>query len=141
MLKCLGTGEVFMKKIFFIVVMLLSLPVFAVEETPVQSLTTPQNIKFETSTKMFAINKEKLFYLTLGAITANKFAVEEIQTSNGYIIFTAANNKYLATVASIDSLNSILKITPCNDIYYFQPGIVINMFKYVDLNLNTEIKM
>ena len=111
--------------------------VFADEEQP---LTVPQHISFETCTKMFAINKEKLFYLTLGAISANKFAVDEIQTANGYIIFTAANNKYLATVASIDPLNSILKITPCNDIYYFQPGIVVNMFKYVDLNLNTEVK-
>lgn len=119
---------------------MLLLPAFALEETTAQSLTTPQNISFETCTKMFAVNKEKLFYLALGAISANKFAVDEIQTSNGYIIFTAANNKYLATIASIDNLNSILKITPCNDIYYFQPGIVINMFKYIDLNLNMEIK-
>lgn len=116
------------------------LPGFAIDETTTQNLTTPQNISFTTCTKMFAVNKEKLFYLTLGAVSANKFAVEEIQTSNGYIIFTAANNKYLATIANIDSLNSILKITPCNDIYYFQPGIIVNMFKYIDLNLNTEIK-
>ena len=45
------------------------------------------------------VNKEKLFYLTLGAVTANKFSVDEIQTNNGYIIFTAANNKYLATIS------------------------------------------
>lgn len=102
--------------------------------------TTPQNILYENCTKMFAVNKEKLFYLTLGAISANKFGVEEIQTNNGYIIFTAARNKYLASIAGIDSANSILKITPCNDIYYFQPGIINNMFKYIDLNLNMEIK-
>ena len=129
-----------MKKLCFILALSIILPVFAIEDSSGPSLTTPQNISFETCTKMFAINKEKLFYLTLGAVTANKFAVEEIQTANGYIIFTAANNKYLATIASIDSLNSILKITPCNDIYYFQPGIVMNMFKYIDLNLNIEIK-
>ncbi|MCM1003176.1 MAG: hypothetical protein NC408_02415 [Candidatus Gastranaerophilales bacterium] len=126
-----------MKKLVLFFALLMIAPVFADETV---SLTTPQNISFETCTKMFAINKEKLFYLTLGAISANKFAVDEIQTANGYIIFTAANNKYLATIASIDPLNSILKITPCNDIYYFQPGIVLNMFKYVDVNLNTEIK-
>lgn len=114
-------------------------------DTPAQpqaapAITTPQNIAFETCTKMFAVNKEKLFYLTLGAISANKFTVDEIQTNNGYIIFTAAKNKYLATVAGVDSSNSVLKITPCNDIYFFQPGIIINMFKYIDLNLNVEIK-
>ena len=109
---------------------------------PVQTppITQAQNIMFENCTKMFAVNKEKLFYLTLAGITANRFTVDEIQTSNGYIIFTAANNKYLANIAGIDSANSILKITPCNDVYFFPPGILINMFKYIDLNLNTEVK-
>ena len=103
-------------------------------------ITQPQNVSFEACTKMFAINKEKLFYLTLGAVNANRFNVEEIQTQSGYIIFSAANNKYLATIAGIDAQNSILKITPCNDVYIFPPGILIGMYKYIELNLNTEIK-
>lgn len=109
-------------------------------QKPQIPITQPQNIAFEDCTKMFAVNKEKLFYLTLGAVTANRFAIEEIQTSNGYIIFTAANNKYLATIAGIDGNNSILKITPCNDIYFFPPGVILGMFKYVGMNINTEIK-
>ena len=108
---------------------------------PLPSITTPQNIKFENCSKMFAVNKDKLFYLTLGSITANKFTIDEIQTENGYIIFTAAKNQYLATIGMIDSSNAILKITPCNNIYYFQPGIIISIFKYIDLNLNTDIKV
>ena len=103
-------------------------------------ITQPQNVAFEACTKMFAINKEKLFYLTLGAVNANRFNIEEIQTQNGYIIFSAANNKYLATIAGIDVQNSILKITPCNDIYIFPPGVLIGMYKYIELNLNTDIK-
>lgn len=103
-------------------------------------ITQPQNVSFEACTKMFAINKEKLFYLTLGAVNANRFNVEEIQTQSGYIIFSAANNKYLATIAGIDAQNSILKITPCNDVYIFPPGVLIGMYKYIELNLNTEIK-
>ena len=103
-------------------------------------ITQSQNVDFENCTKMFPVNKEKLFYLTLGAVTANKFSIDEIQTQNGYIIFSAVNNKYLATIAGIDSDNSILKITPCNEIYFFQPGILLGMFKYIELNLNTEIK-
>lgn len=103
-------------------------------------ITQPQNVAFEACTRMFAINKEKLFYLTLGAVNANRFNIEEIQTQNGYIIFSAANNKYLATIAGIDAQNSILKITPCNDIYIFPPGVLIGMYKYIELNLNTDIK-
>ncbi len=103
-------------------------------------ITQPQNIAFENCTKMFPVNKEKLFYLTLSAVTANKFSIDEIQTQNGYVIFSAANNKYLATIAGIDADNSILKITPCNEIYFFPPGVFLGMFKYIELNLNTEIK-
>ena len=132
-------GEGLMKRLCILLGLLFLLcPAYA-DEPSAAALTTAQNINFETCTKMFAVNKEKLFYLTLGAVSANKFTVNEIQTANGYIIFTAANNKYLATIASIDNLNSILKITPCNNIYFFQPGIIVNMFKYIDLNLNTGI--
>ena len=110
-----------------------------IQTSPLQ-ITQPQNIAFENCSKMFAINKEKLFYLTLSAITENKFSIDEIQSENGYIIFSAANNKYLATIAGIDATNSILKITPCNNIYFFAPGILLNMFKYIEINLNTEIR-
>lgn len=134
-----------MRIIFVILTIFLSINFVLAEGVQTQSsqeipITQAQNVSFENCTKMFAINKEKLFYLTLGGVTANKFVVEEIQTESGYIVFVAANNKYLATISGIDSANSILKITPCNDIYFFPPGVLINMFKYVDLNLNTEIK-
>ena len=107
--------------------------------TAQQAITTPQNIAYANCTKMFTVNKEKLFYLTLGGISANNFTIEEIQTENGYVIFSAAENKYLATIAGIDAQNSILKITPCNDIYFFPPGIFLNMFRYIDLNINTSV--
>ena len=97
-------------------------------------LTTPQNIEFANCNKMFAITKEQLFYLTLASISANKFSIDEIQSANGYILFSAANRKYLATVAEIDSKNSILKITPSNNTYFFPPGILTNIYKYIELN-------
>lgn len=126
---------------------LLSISIVCAEPTETNAqtqvtppITQPQNIAFESCTKMFAINKEKLFYLTLSAVTANKFSIDEIQTQNGYIIFSVANNKYLATISGIDADNSILKITPCNEIYFFPPGVLFGMFKYIELNLNIEIK-
>ena len=133
-----------MKKVILFLALLLIPTAFAVEQprpanaTP--PITVPQNIMFQNCTKIFAVNKEKLFYLTLASLSANRFTVDEIQTANGYIIFTVNRNKYLATVASVDSANSILKITPCNNVYNFPPGILLNTFKYIDLNLNTEIK-
>ncbi len=133
-----------MKKVILFLALLLIPTAFAVEQprpaNPTPPITVPQNIMFQNCTKFFAVNKEKLFYLTLASLSANRFTVDEIQTANGYIIFTVNRNKYLATVASVDSTNSILKITPCNNVYNFPPGILLNTFKYIDLNLNTEIK-
>lgn len=102
-------------------------------------LTVAQNIMFENCTKIFGVNQEKLFYLTLASISANRFNIDEIQTSNGYIIFSANRNKYLASIAKVDKTNAILKITPCNNVYNFPPGIITNTFKYIDLNLTTKI--
>lgn len=132
-----------MKKILLVITLFLIVNTVIAETTQTQTNTQPpitqaQNIDFESCIKMVGVNKEKLFYLTLNAISANRFSIEEIQTTNGYIIFSVANNKYLATIAGIDANNSILKITPCNNVYFFPPGILINMFKHVELNVNTE---
>lgn len=137
-----------MKKIFILLAMFL-IPYASAEEVVIASeiqakptpnpLTVSQNIMFENCTKIFGVNQEKLFYLTLASISANRFNVEEIQSSHGYIIFSANRNKYLATISKIDKTNAILKITPCNNVYNFPPGIITNTFKYIDLNLTQPI--
>ena len=130
----------YMRKFVIIFFLLLICPVQAEEAANtrhVNPLITPQNIQFENCTKIFAIDHEKLFYLTLASLSANRFNIEEMQTSNGYIIFSVNKNKYLAAVSKIDKNNSILKITPCNNIYNFPPGIITNTFKYIDLNFQT----
>ena len=71
----------------------------------------------------------------LASISANRFKVEEIQSAYGYIIFSANRNKYTAAVAKVDNKNSILKITPCNNVYNFPPGIITNTFKYIDISI------
>lgn len=105
-----------------------------VQGSPEASLTVVQNINYENCYKMYKLDKENLFYQTLAAINSNNFTIDEIQTYNGYVMFTAARKKYIATIAGIDKSNSMLKITPCNNLYYFQPGIVSNIFKYIDVN-------
>ena len=45
----------------------------------------------------------------------------------------------MATVVKLGVNKSMLKITPTNNNYYFAPGIVSNMFKYIDLNLNEVV--
>lgn len=134
-----------MRNILLVFALLFCVNVYAGEIPAVntvaqqQAIVTPQHILFENCTKIFSTDKENLYYLTLASIAANRFQVDEVQTSNGYVIFTANRNKYLATVAQIDKTNSILKITPCNNIYNFPPGIILNTFKYIELSLNTPM--
>lgn len=133
-----------MRKLLIIFSLFIT-PYVMAEETVVQPKPTPnpltvsQQIMFENCTKIFGVNQEKLFYLTLASISANRFNIDEIQSANGYIIFSANRNKYLATISKVDKTNAILKITPCNNVYNFPPGVLLNTFKYIDLNLTAKI--
>ena len=126
-----------MVKRFFLVLLILcsfSIPVIAENQPSLSTLVSVQNVPFEQCTKIFKINNENLFFLTIAAINANRFNINEIQSKKGYILFSAVGREFLANVVKIDSSNSILRITPVNNIYYFQPGIVLNIFRYIELN-------
>lgn len=129
--------------IVFLSLFLTVLPAAAETVMTVQSLVTPQNVDFEYCNKIFNINVERLFYLTIASINANKFKIDEIQSKSGYILFTAADKQFLANVASLDDKRAILKVTPADNIYYFPLGVVVNLFKYIELNsdlLPVELK-
>lgn len=100
----------------------------------------PQPVDFSNCSKFFKLDSQKLFNLSLAAVNANRFSIDEIQSRSGYVLFTAAQRQFLLSVISIDSQTSMLKITPSNNVYYFPVGIVQNMFKYVELNINTPIE-
>lgn len=102
--------------------------------------TQPQPVDFGLCSKFFKLDKQKLFYLTLASVNANRFEIKEIQSKSGYILFTVAQRPFLASIIKVDAKNSMLKITPCNNVYFFPVGIAQNMFKYIELNLNTPVE-
>ena len=104
------------------------------EELSLSTLVTIQNVPFEYCTKFFNTDAESLFYLTIASINANRFRIDEIQSKTGYVLFNAVNKEFLASVIKIDNKHSLLKVTPTNNVYYFQPGIVLNLFKYIEIN-------
>lgn len=118
---------------FLLVLTLAAVPANADEGLPVSTLITPQNVDFKTCTRTYILPADKLFYMAIASVNANKFNIEEIQSKTGYILFTAVNKQYLASVVSVDSTHSMLKITPTNNNYFFPPGVVLNFFKYIDL--------
>ena len=127
--------------LFFILMMFIS-PVTADTTTnnnqnlSLSTLVTLQNVPFEQCTKIFDIDTENLYYLTIASINANRFNITELQSKTGYILFNAVGKEFLASVIKVDDTHSLLRITPTNNIYYFQPGIVLNVFKYVEINKN-----
>ena len=70
----------------------------------------------------------------------NKMEIKEIQSKTGYILFSAVGKEFLASVVEIDKYRSMLKITPANNNYFFAPGIVLNMYKYIDINTNEHLQ-
>ena len=124
---------------FLFVSVLTAVPPYADESLPVSTLITPQNVEFKTCTRTYILPAEKLFYMAIASVNANKFQIEEIQSKTGYILFTAVNKQYLASIVSVDSTHSMLKITPTNNNYFFPPGVVLNFFKYIDLYGSTPL--
>lgn len=109
-------------------------------EIDLSTLITSQNVKYQDCNKIFNIDNVTLFHMTIAAINANRFTIDEIQSKSGYILFTAVNKQFLATVLNVNKKQSLLRITPADGNYYFQPGIVSNIFKYIQMNKNEKIQ-
>ena len=121
------------------VFLFLASPAFASgEQMSLSTLITAQNISFENCTKVFNTDNVSLFYLTIAAINANRFVVDEIQSQSGYVLFTAVNKQFIASVSNVNTNQGLLRITPADGNYFFQPGIVLNIHKYIELNLSKK---
>ena len=133
--------KVYVISALFVIMCLM--PCAGVSEEPEPSLSTlitPQNVAFEDCTRTFNMNSDRLFYLTLAAVNANRFEIKEIQSKTGYVLFSAVGKEFLASIVSIDKYRSMLKITPANNNYFFAPGIVLNMYKYIDVNTSEHLQ-
>lgn len=112
--------------------------------TPTLNTTLPSTqsleVAVESCNKIFKADAQKLFFLTLSSLNANRFTIDEIQSKTGYILFSAGQRQFLASVIKINTQTAMLKITPCNNNYYFPIGIVQNVFKYIELNILTPVE-
>jgi len=131
-----------MERIIILLLLFLGLGISSVNaiEMDLSTLVTSQNVKYQDCNKIFNIDNITLFHLTISAINANRFNIEEIQSKSGYILFTAVNKQFLATVSNVNTNQGMLKITPADGNYYFQPGIISNIFKFIDMNKNTKLE-
>lgn len=103
------------------------------DEVSDSALTTPQYVGFERCVRVYPLNAEKLYYMSIASINANRFQTLELQSKMGYILFKAVNKEFLISIIKIDDTKSMIKITPANNNYFFAPGIVSNIYKYIDM--------
>lgn len=126
-------------KLILCLCLLTCSPVMAAgEQMSLSTLITAQNVHFENCYKVFNTDNVSLFHLTIAAINANRFNIDEIQSKSGYILFTAVNKQFLASVSNVNTNQGMLRITPADNNYYFQPGIILNIFKDIELNLSKK---
>ena len=133
------------KKIYLLLVLslLISPATFAqeieVEKTQEKPNTTTYT-NYRDCIKLYKLPYDKLFFLALSSIEANKFEIVEMQSRGGYIIFKAENKEFLITVLQKDKLYSFMKISPCDNNYYFSPNIPEKIFNQIALLFNAELK-
>ena len=84
-----------------------SIAVFAEDGMSLSTLVTPQSINYNICTRNYILTPEKLFYMALASINANRFTIDEMQSKTGYILFTAVNKQYLASVVKVDANKSL----------------------------------
>lgn len=120
-----------MKKIvlFFVFFILTAVPVYS--ET-VSSSTAKQVYDVNECVKTFPVGYEKLYYLTLAAINHYNYNIEEIQTKNGYILFSKNNREFLAVIVYVSNNKSLLKITPADCKYNFSSELTQGLFNYIE---------
>lgn len=90
--------------------------------------------------KLYKLPFDKLYFIALSSVNANKYEIVEMQSRNGYIMFKAENKEFLLTVLQKDKDYSFIKLTPCDNNYYFPSNIPQNIFNQIASQFNTEIK-
>lgn len=95
---------------------------------------------YKNCIRLYKLPYEKLYYLALSSIPASKFEIVEMQSRNGYIIFQTDNREFLLSIFKKDKNYTFIRLTPCDNNYYFSPSIVTKIFNYIDIHFNEEVK-
>ena len=120
------------------------LPVFAQDKNDTMEVTYAQTAASYTNyrdcIRLYKLPYGKLYALALSSINSNKYEILEMQFRNGYVIFEAEGREFLLSVMKKDKSFTFLKLTPCDNNYYFSPAIPQKIFRYIDLNFNADLK-
>ena len=129
------------KKLFILLILFVS--VFLISQNTCcasSAQTTANYTNYKECIRQYKLPVQKLYFLAVSAIPANKYEIKEMQSRNGYVIFEADGREFLLTAMKKDKSYSYLRLTPCDNNYYFSPSIPQKIFRYIDVNFNEEVK-
>lgn len=116
-----------MKKIILTILFLCILsPIFADESTLARHY------------KIFPKNPDELFLEALSALNQSKFEISEIQSQNGYILFSSGSKFYLLTVTKKYQNQTEVKILPQNSDFSISEEIAKQVFALIEAKIKTN---
>ena len=92
--------------------------------------------------KIYPVDADNLFMSALNVLGSNnKFEISEIQTKNGYILFSTGSKYYLLTVTRRYKNQSEVKILPQNSDYSQGSSVALAIFNLIDSEIKTPMEL
>ena len=92
--------------------------------------------------KIYSIDADNLFMASLNVLSSsNKYQISEIQTKNGYILFSTGNKYYLLTVTRRYKNQSEVKILPQNSDYSQGSTVATTIFNLLDAEVKNPMEL
>ena len=92
--------------------------------------------------KIYPKDADDLFMASLNVLSnSNKFEISEIQTKNGYILFSTGNKYYLLTVTRRYKNQSEVKVLPQNSDFSQGSTIATTIFNLLNEELKTPMEL
>lgn len=118
------------KKVFFILITLMF------------SFARAEEGVLQKSYKIYPKDADNMFMFALNAISSdNKFNISEIQTKNGYILFTSGSKYYLLTVTKRFKNQSEVKILPQNSDFTLGSETAQTVFNLIDSEIKKPMEL
>ncbi len=92
--------------------------------------------------KLYPIAADNLYMIALSALSSNdRFNVVEIQTKNGYILFSANSKFYLLTVTKRYQNQTEIKVLPQNSDFSDTLETVKSVFTMIDIETKRPLEL
>ena len=92
--------------------------------------------------KIYPVDADSLYMSAISAISSSdKYTISELQSKNGYILFTYGSKYYLLTLTKRYKNQSEIKILPQNSIYSQGSDVAKEIFALIDAQLKNPMEL